>query len=155
MPFNIPSGYSKLKTFMNGGSVVPNDLNLALNDIGNEVYTHKVDIADIEGVLSTYIKLASPANRRIAFGQITFGSGMGGFNQHSYDIPHGLGSTPLFAVVAPSLIGSAGTSTGLDESVTFGVRAVDSTKITVWAVLSNHATASVGPAPAFWLAISS
>lgn len=74
MPFNIPTGYSKLKTFINGGSLVPNDLNTSLDDVGNEVYSHKVDIAAIKEtgfVTASRIAMSAVTTAKLADGAVT------------------------------------------------------------------------------------
>lgn len=103
-------------------------------------------------LLNKWLKLASAVDRKVAFGAFFASTGLGG-DRAAYNIPHGMGLVPVFAVVSSSWIPGAGTSTGLDEAVTFGVTGLDATNIGVLAQMTSGATATIGPRNAYWVAI--
>lgn len=101
--------------------------------------------------LEAFLQLDTNASRKIKWGSTATG-GFGGGNRASFNIPHGLGATPVFWIAFANYIGGPSTSTGVDEAVIVSKFGEDATNLGVRCSIANGATASVGTT-IYWAAI--
>jgi hypothetical protein len=115
-----------------------------------------VDPSNISSAtVQTFLQLLSTGTHKIAFGKVAVPPGFGGGRQVTSTIAHGLSTTPAWAIVSGSYVGSADlTPSGSDQAVVTAITSVDATNINVTFFLPAGFTASVGAGPVWWAAIS-